>query len=137
MIPLSINQRGRLPLLAVGSRFAFVWLDGVQHDFVRVLRRVMCIALAPIITDGVCENGSGVVEGCCRNGTTDFRISLETMLGVFVPEVKSAVAARGTKGAMYGVEGNGVDRIDICDVALVRHILTVTFEREVRARAGH
>ena len=55
------------------------------------------------------------------------------MLCVLVPEVEGAIAAGGAEGAMLRVEGNGVDGIDVGDVALVGCVLSVALETEVGA----
>ena len=55
------------------------------------------------------------------------------MLGVTVPEVERAVAAGGAEGTVLRVEGNGVDGVDVGDVARVGGCLPMAFEGEVRA----
>ena len=105
----------------------------MQHDLVRRLRRIDRVPFAPIITHGIRKDISLAVEGRGRDGAADFGIALEAMLGVLVPEVEGAVAASGAEGAMFGVEGNGVDGVDLTDVALAGGGLAVAFEGEVGA----
>lgn len=103
----------------------------MQHDLVRVLLRVMRVALAPIVADCVGEDVAVAVELCRRDGSADLRVPLEPMLGVLVPEVEGAVATGGAKGAVLGMEGDGVDRVNFGDVALGGVVLAVAFEGEV------
>jgi hypothetical protein len=55
------------------------------------------------------------------------------VLGVLVPEVECAIAAGGGESAVDGVEGDGVNGVDFCDVAGVGVLLAVAFEGEVEA----
>ena len=45
--------------------------------------------------------------------------------------MKCTVAAGGGKSAVFRVEGDGVDRVDVADVAVVLWGLAVAFEGEV------
>ncbi len=56
------------------------------------------------------------------------------MLGVLVPEVEGAVRAGGAKSAVHRVEADGVDGVDVGDVALRWGGLTVAFEAEIGGR---
>lgn len=91
----------------------------------------MGIALAPVVTDCIGEDGTCVVEVGGRDGTTNLRVALETVLGVLVQEMEGTVTARGAKCAVLWVEGDGIDRVDIGDVALIGDVLTVALEREI------
>lgn len=102
-----------LPFLDARSRFAFVGEHGVHHDLVRVLGRVCRVALAPVIADGVGEDGAILVEVCGRDGAPDLWVSLESVLGDSVPEVVRSIGASGAKGAVLGMEGNSIHRVDI------------------------
>lgn len=93
-----------LSLLAVWSRLAFVRLDGMKHDLVRVVRGVVRIALAPVVAHGVRKDSSRGVEVGCRNSATNLGVALQAMLGVLVPEVEGTVAACGAEGAVDGME---------------------------------
>ena len=53
------------------------------------------------------------------------------MFSVFVPEMERAVRARGAEGAVYGVEGYGVDGVNITLVARTGWCLPMAFEAEV------
>lgn len=43
------------------------------------------MTLAPVVADSVSENVAASVEGGCRYGTANERVTLETMLSVLVP----------------------------------------------------
>lgn len=94
----------------------------------------MLVSLAPIVADGVRENVPVAVESGARDRPADGRVAFEAMLGILVPKVERSVAASSAERAVDGVEGDGVDRVDIADVAVVRRRLTVALETEVRAR---
>jgi hypothetical protein len=55
------------------------------------------------------------------------------MLRILVPEVEGAVTACGREGAVHGVEGDGVDGVDLCSVARGGVGLAVASEGEVFA----
>ena len=55
------------------------------------------------------------------------------MFSVTVPEVERAVAAGGAKGAVLGVEGDGVYGVDVGDIAGIGGGLPMAFEGEIRA----
>jgi hypothetical protein len=74
-----------------------------------------------------------VVEVCATDAAADFGVALETVLGILVPEVECAVAAGSAEGAVDGVEGDGVDRVDVGYVASVGGVLAMALEREVGA----
>ena len=94
----------------------------------------MRIALMPIITDRVRKDISIPVECRGRDGSSDLRITLKTVLCILVPEVEGTIRASGAKSTMNGVKRDGVDRVDILAVALVRRVLAVAFEGEVGAK---
>jgi hypothetical protein len=101
----------------------------VQQNLVRVCRAVALVSLAPIVTDGVGKDGARLVERRRRDAASDIRVALQTVLGVLVPEVERAVAARRAKCSMLGVERDVIDRVDTCSVAL--RGISVALEREV------
>lgn len=103
----------------------------MQHDLVRQSSVVVRISLAPIIRHGVCEDAARAVEVCRADGAADFGVAFQTVLGVFVPEMEGAVATGCAESSVLGVEGDGVDGVDVCDVALVGDVLAVTLETEV------
>lgn len=107
----------------------------MQHDLVGRLRSIYGVAFAPVVADGIGEDVAGSVEGRGRDGPTDLRVPLESMLGVFVPEMKGAVRAGCAEGAVHRVEGDGVDAEDVGHVACGRRRLSVTFEGKVGANA--
>ena len=53
------------------------------------------------------------------------------MLGIFIPEVEGTVRACCAECAVNRVDGNSVDGVDVCYVAL--WWVAVAFEREVKA----
>lgn len=105
----------------------------MQHDLVARLRGIDGVAFAPVVADGVGEDGAGVVEVGGGDGAADFGVALEAVLGVLVPEVEGAVAAGGAEGAVHGVEGDGVDGVDVGYVPRRGRRLAVAFEGEVGA----
>lgn len=50
------------PAAVVGSRLALVSLNGVQHDLVRQLWRVVLVTLTPVIAHSVAKDGAIFVE---------------------------------------------------------------------------
>lgn len=93
-----------LPLFNTRSRLAFFSLDGVQHHLVRITRAVRKIAFAPVVSDSVCEDGAGAIKRGSCNATADRGVTLQPVLGVFIPEVECAIASSSTKRPMLGVE---------------------------------
>ena len=55
-------------------------------------------------------------------------MALQSMFGIFVPEVKGAVATGGREGAVLRVEGDCVDGVDFGHVPVVTVVDTVAFE---------
>lgn len=108
----------------------------MQHNLVHPSLPTLPVPLTPIIADGVGKDVPRPVEACGADGAADFRVAFEAVLGVLVPEVEGAVAAGGGEGAVHGVEGDGVDGVDVGDVARLRGGLSVAFEGEVGAVGG-
>lgn len=122
-----------LPLLRVRPGLALIRRDGVEHDLVGLLGGIESVTLAPIVADGVREDVAVLVEVGCRNCAAHVRVPLETVLGVLVPEVEGAVGAGGGEGAMLRVEADGVEAVDVANVAIISGGLAVAFEAEVAA----
>lgn len=120
-----------LPLLNAWTGLALVLLYWVEHDLGRVRGRVALVPLAPVITNGVGKDAAGLVERCRGDAAADVGVTLETVLGVLVPEVEGAVATGCAEGAVLGVEGDVVDSVDGRGVALGG--VAVALEREVGA----
>ena len=80
----------------------------MKLDFDGILLVVSSVAFAPVITDCVCENVAVFAEARGNDAATDFRVALEAVLGVLVPEVEGTVGAGGGEGAVLWVEGYGV-----------------------------
>jgi len=65
--PLALQQlvsASASPLLLPPSRpgFAFVGKNGMQHDFVWIVWRIMCVSFTPVIAYSVSKNVSIAVE---------------------------------------------------------------------------
>jgi len=103
----------------------------MQHNFVRMLRTVASISFAPVVAHSIGEDISSVVECCSCDAVADGRIALESVFSDTVPEVECAVGTSGAEGAVDGVEGDGVNGVDLRDVVL--GWVAVAFEGEVRA----
>lgn len=106
----------------------------MKHHLDRVLLRVVLEALAPVVADAVGEDGTVLVECRRRDAAAHVWVALESMFGVLVPEVEGAVGAGGAEGAVYGVEGDVVDGVDVRDV--VRGGVTMALEGKVGAGGG-
>lgn len=85
----------------------------MQHDLDGVVLRIVLVALAPVVADGVGKDAAALVERRRRDAAADVGVALEAVLGVLVPEVERAVGAGGAEGAVDGVEGDGVDGVDV------------------------
>ena len=86
----------------------------------------------PVIAAGVRKDVPTAIEVCADDRLARLRVALEAVLGVLVPEVERAVAARRREGAVDGVEGDGVDAVDVAGAA-VGEVLAVALEGEVGA----
>jgi hypothetical protein len=104
----------------------------MQLDLDRVLGVVPTVPFTPVVADRVRENIACTRERRSRDASANLWVALETVLCVLVPEVEGAIAASGAEGAVDGVEGDCVDRVDFCDVALAGVGLAVAFEGEVK-----
>ena len=85
------------------------------------------------IADRIRKHAAVAVEAGRRDGPSDVWIPLEPVLGILVPEVVRAVTTRGAEGAVFGVEGDGVDAVDVGDAGLIGRRLPVSLEREFEA----
>ena len=92
------------------------------------------IPFTPIIAHRVRKDIPRTIKGCARNCAPGLWITLQSVLGIFIPEVKGPVRASGAEGAVYWVEAYCVDAINVADVALRGGRLTVAFEAEVGSR---
>ena len=108
----------------------------MQHNLCLNLRRIGRISLAPIVTHRIGENGACLVEARAGDHAPDFRVALEPVLGVLVPEVVGPVAAGSAEGAVYWMEGDGVDAVHVRHVTRVGRTLPVAFEGKVEAARG-
>lgn len=107
----------------------------MQHNLIRQPRRIMRIPLTPIIRDRIRKDTAGSVEARRTDTAAYFRIPLQPVFGVFVPEVEGSVAAGCGEGAVDRVEGDGVYGEDFGVVSCGGVGLAVAFEGEVFAVA--
>lgn len=89
----------------------------------------MLITLAPVVTNGIGKDATGLVEGRCSNGAPDVGIALKAVLSVLIPEVERAVRASSAEGAVDGVERYIVDGMYVDDVADCG--VSMALEREI------
>ena len=87
----------------------------------------------PVVADRIREDVSVAVERRGRDGSPGLGVALETMFGIFVPEVKGTVGASSTKCTVDGMKGDGVNGVDIRAVTLVGNVLAMTFKGKIGA----
>jgi len=90
-------------------------------------------SFAPVICNSVGKDVTRMVEGSRHNRTTNFRIALEAVFSILVPEVIGAVAACGAEGTVNRVPRDGVDTVDPGQVAIGSVLLTMALEGEIGA----
>jgi hypothetical protein len=105
----------------------------VKLDLDRILLIVASIALAPVVADCIRKNVSVFAEARRNDAATNFGVTLETVLGVFVPEMEGAVRTGGRESAVLWMEGNSVYGENLGGFASVGVGLAVTLEGEVEA----
>lgn len=105
----NMQRRSSSSLLGIRTGLALITNNGVKHDLVGILRRVGRVALVPVVGNGVGEDVAIAAEVCAADAAADFRVALQTVLCVLVPEVECAIAAGGGEGSVDGMEGDGVD----------------------------
>lgn len=98
----------------------------MHHDLIWILWCVGGITLAPIIADSIRKDVSSLVKSGRRDGTSSGGVALQSVLGNSVPEMESAIRASSAERAMYWMERDGVDRVDVGHVVL--GWISVTFE---------
>ena len=103
----------------------------MEHDLIRHLRGIALEAFTPIVADRVRKDVARAREIRRADAAAHLGKALEPVFGVLVPEMEAAVAAGGAEGAVLRVEGDGVDAVDVADVALRGRRRAVAFEREV------
>lgn len=103
----------------------------MQLNFDRIVRVIPRVSLAPIVADRICKDIASLAEARGCDAAADLGVAFETVLGVLVPEVEGAVTTSGAEGTVNRVEGDCVDGVDFCDVAVVGVGLAVAFEGEV------
>lgn len=103
----------------------------MQHNLVNTLRRMTRIPLTPIITTGIRKDIPRPAEARCRDALPRLREPLQPVLRVLVPEVEGPVRAARAEGSVNGVEGDGVDAVDVCLAAVGGVGLPVALETEI------
>ena len=106
----------------------------MQHDLIGHLWRVDRVPFAPVVADRVGEHVATPVEIGAADRAPHLRVALQAVFGVFVPKVERAVGAGGAERAVLWVEADGVDAVDVADIARVGWRLPVALEAEVGAR---
>ena len=101
----------------------------MHHNLIRILRCIDCVALTPIITDGIRKDIPIFVEIRCRDSASDCGITLESVFRDAVPEVECPVGAGRAESSVLWVEGDSIYGIDIGHVVLGR--VAVTFEGKI------
>lgn len=87
----------------------------MQHHLDGIALGVVLVALGPVVTDSVGEDGTVLVEGGGGDATTDVGVALKTMLGILVPEVECSIGTGRAECAVDGVERDIVDSVDVGD----------------------
>lgn len=106
----------------------------MQHNLVRELRRISSVPLAPIVTHSISKDIAGTIKRSTGDSPANRRITLETMLSVLIPVMKSPITSGGTESAMNRVKRDGIDRVDIADIPVIRRRLAMALEAKVGAR---
>mmetsp|Transcript_45588 Transcript_45588/g.87177 ORF Transcript_45588/g.87177 Transcript_45588/m.87177 type:complete len:254 (+) Transcript_45588:386-1147(+) len=86
-------------------------------------------SFAPLIADSVCKYGPVVVECRARYRCWTFGHCLQALLILLVPEVECAVGSTGHEGALGGMEGDVIHRVDVV-------VFAVALEGEVLGMHG-
>ena len=100
----------------------------MEHDFRGHVLIVVSVSFAPVIAGGVAEDVAVTVERGGDDRAAYFRMALQSMFGIFVPEVKGAVATGGREGAVLRVEGDCVDGVNFGHVPVIAVVDAVAFE---------
>ena len=106
----------------------------MQHDLGNLVPSTTLVTFRPIITDGISVDTPIPIKVRRHDRSAYFRVSLQSVFCVFVPEVECAVAAGGCECAEHGVEGDGVDGVDVYEIPVGGGGLAVAFEGEVVAK---
>jgi hypothetical protein len=116
----------QLSLLHTRPRLALITVDWVHHYLIGVLRRVASISLAPIVANSICKDVTIAIKGCCRDGTSNCRVSLKSVLGYSIPEMESTIRPGSAESPVNRVKGDSIDRVDARHIILWR--VSVAFE---------
>ena len=101
--------------------FIFCWM---QKDCTLCTLLMMFMPLWPIIRSRVRENTSIVIKCSCRNGHTNTRRNFQSLLWVFIPKIKAAIATCSWKSSINRMKRNIIHWINIL-------IISMTFKREI------
>ena len=63
----------------------------MEHDLDRIILRIVLVALAPVVADCIGKDATVLVKRRCRDAASHIGVSLQTVLGVLVPEVECSV----------------------------------------------
>ena len=103
----------------------------MQHDLDGIVWRVVLVALAPVVADGVGKDGARLIERRRGDAAADVGVPLEPVLGVLVPEVERSVGSCRAERSVDGVEVDVVDSVDV-DNAVVG-LVAMALEGEIGA----
>ena len=76
----------------------------MKHHLDRIALGVVLVALGPIVTNSISEDGTVLVEGSGGDAAADVGVTLETVLGVLVPEVECSIGTGCAECAVDGME---------------------------------
>ena len=125
------RSRAKSTLARARSRLCLVGSDRVQHNLIGTLRGIGGVTFAPVVANCISEDISGAIESSGGNRAANGGIALQAVFGIFVPEVECTIGTGSAEGAVNGVEGDRVDRIDVANIAVCRRSFTVTLKGEV------
>jgi hypothetical protein len=103
----------------------------VEHNLDRIVLRVVLVALAPVVANGVSKYATILVERRGSDAAANVGVALEAVFCILVPEVECSIRAGCTESAVLGVERDIVDGMDIGDIVL--GWISVTLEGEIEA----
>lgn len=89
------------------------------------------MAFAPVVAYSIGEDVASAVEIGAADRAANLRVAFQAVLGILVPEIKSAVSASGTESTMLRMEADRINGVDIAGVAVRRIGLTVAFEAKI------
>lgn len=76
----------------------------MQHDLDGIALSVVLVTLGPVVANSIGKDGTVLVKGSRGDAASDVGVTLETMLGILVPEVECSIGAGSAECAVDGVE---------------------------------